>query len=159
MLRSAEQQSLLLLLLAAFFSSICATVLLLSLCVGIAGCRNAALSCAILRSSATTDQHCCYCCCRYCCCFAQGSRVVNSIANYFGRKGARAAKDGDRDIDDGVISFDDGKSLYCAAKTCLDTVIEDLSVVVLLALCSVCTVQQTVHKHTANMRVVALLAL
>jgi hypothetical protein len=47
---------------------------------------------------------------------------VNSIANYFGRKGARAAKDGDRDLDDGVISFDDGESLYSAALTNQTTV-------------------------------------
>jgi hypothetical protein len=49
--------------------------------------------------------------------FIQGSRVVNSIANYFGRKGVRAAKDGDRDIDDGVISFDDGESLYYCSSS------------------------------------------
>ena len=40
---------------------------------------------------------------------SQGSRLVNSIAKKFGRQGERAAKEGDREADEGLITFDDGK--------------------------------------------------
>jgi hypothetical protein len=37
---------------------------------------------------------------------------VNTIAKTFGRRSERAAKEGDRELDDGAITFDDGKRYH-----------------------------------------------